>query len=106
MIGNWIRSTVVYKPSVPKERMFNKRSVTMDTTISINSEYLILGLLRARKSLTLEQVVALLPELSWNQVFTAVDVLSRRGKIILLRRGFQYEVEWTSIKEPALASIG
>ena len=78
----------------------------MDTTISINSEYLILGLLRARKSLTLEQVVALLPELSWNQVFTAVDVLSRRGKIILLRRGFQYEVEWTSIQEPALASVG
>jgi hypothetical protein len=78
----------------------------MDPTISINSEHLILGLLRARKSLTLEQVVALLPELSWNQVFTTVDELSRKGKIILLRRGFQYEVAWASIKAPALASVG
>ena len=78
----------------------------MDTTISIDSEYLILGLLRARKSLTLEQVVSLLPELSWNQVFTTVDELSRKGKIILLRRGFQYEVEWASIREPALVSVG
>ncbi len=78
----------------------------MDTTISLNSEYLILRLLRARKSLTLEQVVSLLPELSWNQVFTTVDELSRKGKIILLRRGFKYEVEWTSLKEPALVSVG
>lgn len=78
----------------------------MDSTISINSEFLILGLLRTRKSLSLEQVVAMLPELSWNQVFTTVDELSRRGKIILLRRGFQYEVERTAIKESALASVG
>jgi hypothetical protein len=92
---------------VPKDREHStRRSVTMDTTISINSEYLILGLLRARKSLTLEQVVALLPELSWNQVFTTVDELSRKGKIILLRRGFQYEVAWTSFKESALVSVG
>ena len=32
------------------------------------------------KSLTLEQVVTLLPELSWNQVFKTIDELSRRGK--------------------------
>ena len=77
-----------------------------DPTVCINSEYLILDLLRARKSLTLEQVVALLPELSWNQVFTTVDELSRRGQIILLRRGFQYEVERSSTKQPAFASAG
>lgn len=75
-------------------------------SISINSECLILDLLRSRKSLTLEQVVALLPELTWNQVFKTVDEMSRRGKIILLRRGFQYEVERISIKKSALASVG
>ncbi len=75
-------------------------------SISIEAEFLILDLLRARKSLTLEQVVTLLPELTWNQVFKAVDELSRRRKIILLRRRFQYEIERVPIKESILASIG
>ena len=75
-------------------------------SISIEAESLILDLLRARKSLTLEQVVTLLPELTWNQVFKAVDELSRRRKIILLRRRFQYEIERVPIKESVLASIG
>lgn len=74
-------------------------------SISIEAESLILDLLRARKSLTLEQVVTLLPELTWNQVFKAVDELSRRRKIILLRRRFQYEIERVPIKESVLASI-
>ncbi|MBI4000247.1 MAG: hypothetical protein HY348_00485 [Nitrospira defluvii] len=74
--------------------------------IPLSSEFLILGLLRARKSLTLEQVVTLLPELTWNQVFKTVDELSRRGKIILLRRGFEYEVEWVSSKDPVLSCVG
>ncbi|MCS6317536.1 MAG: hypothetical protein H8K05_07140 [Nitrospira sp.] len=73
---------------------------------TFSSESLILDLMRVRKSLTLEQVVVLLPELSWNQVFTTVDKLSRRGAIILLRRGFQYEVEEVSSRESALSSVG
>jgi len=75
-------------------------------SIPHNSEYLILDLLRVRKSLTLEQVVILLPELSWNQIFKTVDELSRRGEILLLRRGFEYEVERVSSKEPALSCVG
>jgi hypothetical protein len=74
--------------------------------IHLTSEFLILDLLRAKKSLTLEQVVTLLPELSWNQIFTTVDELSRRGEIILLRRGFQYEVERTSSTKPTLSCVG
>ena len=70
-----------------------------------NSEYLILDLLRIRKSLTLEQVVTLLPELSWNQIFKTVDELSRRGEIMLRRRGFEYDVERVSSKEPALSCV-
>ena len=75
-------------------------------SISPSSECLILELLSMRNSLTLEQVVTLLPELSWNQVFKTVDELSRRGEIILLRRGFEYEVERISSKARTLACVG
>ncbi len=61
-------------------------------TAARSSETIILDLLRLRRSLRLEQVVAMAPELTWNQIFTTVDQLSRRGEIILLRRGFEYEV--------------
>ena len=75
-------------------------------SISPTSEGLILDLLGLRNSLTLEQVVTLLPELSWNQVFKTVDELIRRGEIILLRRGFEYEIERTSSKARVLACVG
>ena len=75
-------------------------------SISPTSEGLILDLLGLRKSLTLEQVVTLLPELSWNQVFKTVDELSRRGEIILLRRGFEYEIERISSRVRVLACAG
>jgi hypothetical protein len=55
-------------------------------------EALILNLLRTSESLTIEQVAASLPELSWSQVFHAVDALSRRGEITLERRGFSYNL--------------
>ena len=75
-------------------------------SISPTSEGLILDLVCLRKSLTLEQVVTLLPELSWNQVFKTVDELSRRGEIILLRRGFEYEIERISSRARGLACVG
>ncbi len=75
-------------------------------SISPTSEGLILDLLGLRKSMTLEQVVTLLPELSWNQVFRTVDELSRRGEIILLRRGFDYEIERMPSKARVLAYAG
>jgi hypothetical protein len=62
------------------------------------NEAMVLNLLRIRESLNLEQVVALLPQLSWNQVFQCVDSLSRRGEIILHRRGFHYEIVRASPK--------
>jgi hypothetical protein len=61
-------------------------------------EALIIDLLRCEESLKLEQVVALLPQLSWNQVFQCVDSLSRRGEIILHRRGFDYEIVRASLR--------
>lgn len=73
---------------------------------AVTSELLVLELLYVRRSLTLEQMVALLPELSWNQVFKTIDELSRRREIILLRKGFEYKVERISGREPEFSCAG
>jgi hypothetical protein len=75
------------------------------SSIASDNEKLILALLSTRRSLTLEQVVALLPQLTWNQVFKSIDNLSRRGNLLLLRRGFQYEIRRLPTKAPVLASL-
>jgi hypothetical protein len=56
------------------------------------AEILLLAVLNEIQRGTLEEVVALLPELGWNEVFHAVDSLSRRGDIVLRRHGFSYDV--------------
>ena len=55
-------------------------------------EAMVLDVVRSAESLTIEQAITLLPELSWIELFHAVDSLSRRGAIILRRRGFEYEL--------------
>lgn len=55
-------------------------------------EALILSLLSSVQTLSMERVVECLPELSWSEVFHAVDTLSHRGAIILRCRGFEYEL--------------
>ena len=57
-----------------------------------HAEGLVVALLQDIQNSTLEEVVALLPELSWNEVFHAIDSLSRRGGIVLRRRGFSYDL--------------
>jgi hypothetical protein len=57
-----------------------------------DNEGLVLNILKEQDAMPLESVVSSLPELSWNQVFTAIDELSRRGEIALRRRGFNYEL--------------
>ncbi len=47
----------------------------------------------------LEELTESLPQLTWNQVFQAVDALSRSGVILLRRRGFEYEV--SSVQDEA-----
>ncbi len=56
------------------------------------TESLVITILERERRLRLDQIVARLPELSWSQVFRAVDSLSRRGAIRLERRGFDYEL--------------
>lgn len=60
-----------------------------------NEERLILDTLKTQPSVTMERLVTLLPHLTWNRVFQAIDALSRRGKIRIQRRGFEYELGLT-----------
>ena len=69
------------------------------------NEAMVLDLLRLERTMKLEHLVSLLPQLSWNQVFHCVDQLSRRGDIILLRRGFDYEIAWDPAKRQAASSL-
>jgi hypothetical protein len=56
-------------------------------------ESMIIDLLHASGKLTVEEIVVRIPGLWWNQLFLAVDVLSRTGDIILRREGFTYTLE-------------
>ena len=60
------------------------------STHSSRSEALILDALRGGDSILLEEITERIPELSWIELFQAVDTLSRRGDLILRRRGFAY----------------
>jgi DNA-binding GntR family transcriptional regulator len=55
-------------------------------------EGLVIGLLHPGEALTMDQVAERLPQLTWNQLFQAVDTLSRQGAIALHQRGRQYEI--------------
>lgn len=41
---------------------------------------------------SLDTLIALMPQYSWNQIFHTVDCLARCGKIVLRRHGFDYTV--------------
>ncbi len=56
------------------------------------NEELILATLKTHPAMTMEDLVALVPDMTWNRVFQAIDSLSRGGKITIHRRGFDYEV--------------
>lgn len=69
------------------------------------SEALVLEFLQAEESVKLERLVAQLPQLSWHQVFHCIDQLSRRGDIILLRRGFDFEIARVRQRQAAPCSV-
>ena len=52
----------------------------------------LLALVHKQKCIPLEELPSYFPELTWNQVFSLVDELSRRALISLQRRGFEYEL--------------
>jgi hypothetical protein len=55
-------------------------------------EALVLDILLTADRLTMDELIQKVPELSWNELFLAVDRLSRRGVISLRRCGFDYEL--------------
>jgi hypothetical protein len=52
----------------------------------------LLTLVQERQCIPLEELPVHFPELTWNQVFSLVDELSRHALICLRRRGFEYEL--------------
>jgi hypothetical protein len=63
-----------------------------ETKTPASPESEILTCLAHSTALTLDDLVERLPQLTWNQVFRAVDGLTRIGAIIVRRNRFQYEV--------------
>lgn len=57
----------------------------------------LLAIVQERRQIRLEELLASLPELTWNQVFSLIDELSRRELIRLRRRGFDYELQAASL---------
>lgn len=57
----------------------------------------LLAIVQERRQIRLEELLASLPEFTWNQVFSLVDELSRRELICLQRRGFDYELRAASL---------
>ncbi len=56
-----------------------------------HTDVFILDVLKSSpQPLTIEEIVGRLPRLDWNQIFLAVDSLSRKGLIILTRQGYDY----------------
>ena len=57
----------------------------------------LLAIVQERRQIRLDELLASLPEFTWNQVFSLVDELSRRKLVCLRRRGFDYELRAASL---------
>jgi len=56
-------------------------------------EDVVLDLLQDDRPFTVEELLLQVPELSWAQLFLAMDILSRRGDVELRRQGFTYTLK-------------
>ncbi len=55
-------------------------------------ERVLLATIEASPWISLEDLARGCPHMTWNELFSAIDAMSRRGTISLARRGFQYFV--------------
>ena len=60
--------------------------------MSQSSATKLLTIVQERQRIPLEELLVCCPELTWNQVFSLVDDLSRHAVIGLHRRGMDYEL--------------
>jgi hypothetical protein len=63
---------------------------------------LILEELQRSGRCTVEEMLERVPQLTWSQLFLAMDLLSRRGEIELTREGFTYSLRM----RPAASRMG
>jgi hypothetical protein len=52
----------------------------------------ILEQINDQEVITLDALIALMPQYSWNRIFDGVDRLARCGKIVLRRHRFEYRL--------------
>jgi len=71
---------------VPSQAVLSAHTVGSDVLQVINEQHVV----------TLDGLIALMPEYSWNQIIQAVDRLARCRRIVLRRHGFDYTVFSTS----------
>ena len=58
----------------------------------VQPEERILEVLSDGRRLTVDEILERVPEISWAQLFVAMDILSRRGAVELRREGFTYSM--------------
>lgn len=68
----------------------------------VQEESPIIDLLRSSGKFTVKELAARVPDLSWSQIFLAIDMLIRSGHIILRREGSTYTLEMAK-PSPVLA---
>lgn len=57
-----------------------------------STEVAILTHVTKSSPVSLDDLIQLTPQFTWNQIFQAVDGMTRAGTILLRRRHFQYEL--------------
>jgi hypothetical protein len=74
-----------------EESYMRERNPGVDTKMDM-LEGIILGELGKGDAITMDQLMLRLPGLTWGEMFFTLDALSRRGEIVMRRRGFEYDV--------------
>ena len=62
------------------------------TLRSTSPETVIMSHLSRHPSMTFDDLIEHVPQLTWNQIFHAVDGLTRTGAVVARRIRFQYEL--------------
>ncbi|HMU55596.1 MAG TPA: hypothetical protein PKA61_11340 [Nitrospira sp.] len=73
--------------------MITPSTAACDKSDHVLPEDLVLDRLQDDRRFTIEEILVQVPELSWVQLFMAMDILSRRGDVELRRRGFTYTLK-------------
>jgi hypothetical protein len=73
---------------MPSTALLDAPAVESRCTISLEDE--ILDHLNEQDVLSLDSLIALLPQYSWNQIFHTIDRLARSRRIVLRRHRFDY----------------